>query len=312
MKDILVNVSYCKYIINQSDWYYYYYMLYRLWIEPWNLFTPTNPFIKSKNLKIYSPLLYEELLTAKFLFTPRIFESGLGVSGVTETRPNFTKPFIKSFTPQWEFFTMPSHGHTHNFMSWTSHLKCKICKTLYDDYVHRPMILLECGHTICHMCTSAMGKKEGKIICPDDKTNMALNRVAPNLTLLQMLKRICTVCERIFGEELKEEPTEKKYFCAKCLDLLNKRKDEVKRNIWAKIAVIQKKNSEAVEAIQVKKWKLYFILEKKLNLDFKSWTDLTIICQKHLNNYYFTKNYHFAIFSESINEKLLDFGFWRT
>lgn len=112
------------------------------------------------------------------------------------------------------------------------------------------MILLECGHTICHMCTSAMGKKEGKIICPDDKTNMALNRVAPNLTLLQMLKRICTVCERIFGEELKEEPTEKKYFCAKCLDLLNKRKDEVKRNIWAKIAVIQKKNSEAVEAIQ--------------------------------------------------------------
>ena len=37
-----------------------------------------------------------------------------------------------------------------------------------------------------------MGKKEGKIICPDDKTQMALNRVAPNLTLLQMLKRICT------------------------------------------------------------------------------------------------------------------------
>ena len=59
------------------------------------------------------------------------------------------------------------------------------------------------------------------------------------------------VCERIFGEELKEEETEKKYFCNKCLDLLNKRKDEVKRNIWAKIAVIQKKNSEAVEAIQV-------------------------------------------------------------
>ena len=62
-------------------------------------------------------------------------------------------------------------------------LNCKICLEDFNNSNHKPIIVMQCGHTFCLECVKQLKKQE--FICPNDREPITNQK--PNYALLDFL-----------------------------------------------------------------------------------------------------------------------------
>lgn len=68
-------------------------------------------------------------------------------------------------------------------------LTCRVCLGLFDDGMHRPLLLPACGHTFCSFCIDNLHTK-GKLKCPEcrkDNAVKAISSLPVNYSLLRVV-----------------------------------------------------------------------------------------------------------------------------
>jgi hypothetical protein len=53
-------------------------------------------------------------------------------------------------------------------MQQMEELICPECQRMFNEMDNLPLMLPDCGHTICQQCIEEMLSKRSQIVCPED------------------------------------------------------------------------------------------------------------------------------------------------
>lgn len=81
-------------------------------------------------------------------------------------------------------------------------LKCSLCKEFYNEKERIPRLLINCGHTFCHICLKSILSNDSghnSFKCPEDETQYSnitkVESLPKNITLIKLISKRNTTAE---------------------------------------------------------------------------------------------------------------------
>ena len=78
-------------------------------------------------------------------------------------------------------------------MNYCDELKCPLCKIEYNEGENLPLLLINCGHTICSKCINTLlSENQNSFICQEDGTKyegVSISSFPKNITLIKLIQK---------------------------------------------------------------------------------------------------------------------------